>query len=518
MLALDSSRASQEALFEAYWQKKVASRLPRTYQQPPSAGSSNESSRLALAVMLEESHESLTSADFDALSGCPHCRYPCHLSGVPPCSPCDYLRVWREEEHLKPPGHDAAKAMRLSGGIDVAVVSAGGRMQGWKPDNQDSFFLQSLALPGALSASAPPAAACYPGTSVVLPGTLPGAAAHALLGSPAAAAAGLGLPALAMGVFDGHGRLGRYAATHVRDAIHASLMRQQAELVESGSAAARRLPGAAVAAPQTHLALALAHSFDAAAASMGRSERDFSRSGCTAVVCGVTPDGVTAMWTGDSRAVLGICSSGRASTIALPLTEDHKPGRPDERDRILAAGGRVDRTATDHKGNAVGPYRVFLPNQWAPGLALSRAFGDYCVTGVGVVPTPDITTLEFSAAAAAAASTAAALAAGCPPSELDGAEVVGAAASGSWDDGSAGAAAGDRHVLIVASDGLWEWVSNATAVRIASSFEKAEDAAHALVEAAQKHWAVRYMGRNCDDITVAVAFLPADPARRVAPA
>lgn len=44
------------------------------------------------------------------------------------------------------------------------------------------------------------------------------------------------------------------------------------------------------------------------------------------------------------------------------------------------------------------------------------------------------------------------------------------------------------------------------------SFERAEDAAHALVEAAQKHWAVRYAGRNCDDITVAVIFLPADPA------
>lgn len=35
----------------------------------------------------------------------------------------------------------------------------------------------------------------------------------------------------------------------------------------------------------------------------------------------------------------------------------------------------------------------------------------------------------------------------------------------------------------------------------------AEDAAHALVEAAQKQWAVRYRGRNCDDITVVVAFL-----------
>lgn len=104
----------------------------------------------------------------------------------------------------------------------------------------------------------------------------------------------------------------------------------------------------------------------------------------------------------------------------------------------------------------------------------------------------------------------------------------------------------ERHVLIVASDGLWEWISNTTAVAIASGAacgapllrcrccrrslrgglgcsallsdtlscrtcpasctllsppSAAEDAAHMLVEAAQKQWAVRYRGRNCDDIT-----------------
>ena len=35
----------------------------------------------------------------------------------------------------------------------------------------------------------------------------------------------------------------------------------------------------------------------------------------------------------------------------------------------------------------------------------------------------------------------------------------------------------------------------------------AEEAAEALVEAAQKQWAVRYRGRHCDDITCVVAFL-----------
>lgn len=50
--------------------------------------------------------------------------------------------------------------------------------------------------------------------------------------------------------------------------------------------------------------------------------------------------------------------------------------RPGERQRITAAGGRVTRLATDRYGNPAGPFRVFVPNAWSPGLALSRAFGD----------------------------------------------------------------------------------------------------------------------------------------------
>lgn len=41
----------------------------------------------------------------------------------------------------------------------------------------------------------------------------------------------------------------------------------------------------------------------------------------------------------------------------------------------------------------------------------------------------------------------------------------------------------------------------------AAAAATAEDAAHALVEAAQKEWGVKYRGRNADDCTVCVAFL-----------
>lgn len=42
---------------------------------------------------------------------------------------------------------------------------------------------------------------------------------------------------------------------------------------------------------------------------------------------------------GDSKCVLARVVNGQ--TCAVPLSEDHKPDRPDERQRILAIGGQV---------------------------------------------------------------------------------------------------------------------------------------------------------------------------------
>ncbi|XP_047966544.1 protein phosphatase 2C 3-like isoform X2 [Salvia hispanica] len=57
--------------------------------------------------------------------------------------------------------------------------------------------------------------------------------------------------------------------------------------------------------------------------------------GSTAVVAVVTPCNIVVANCGDSRAVL--CRNGKA----IPLSTDHKPDRPDEMNRIQAAGGRV---------------------------------------------------------------------------------------------------------------------------------------------------------------------------------
>jgi len=82
--------------------------------------------------------------------------------------------------------------------------------------------------------------------------------------------------------------------------------------------------------------------------------------GCTAVVCCVTANAMIVANAGDSRAVL--CRNGQA----VPLSEDHKPNAPGERQRIVKAGGHVERSA-------YGPVVQF---RVCGNLNLSRSIGD----------------------------------------------------------------------------------------------------------------------------------------------
>ncbi|CAE8661785.1 unnamed protein product, partial [Polarella glacialis] len=87
---------------------------------------------------------------------------------------------------------------------------------------------------------------------------------------------------------------------------------------------------------------------------------DPNRVGCTAVVCLVRPDVIIVGNAGDSRAVL----SRRG--LAVPLSEDHKPNLPGERERIRKAGGSIER-------QEFGPIVQYRVNG---NLNLSRSIGD----------------------------------------------------------------------------------------------------------------------------------------------
>ena len=118
---------------------------------------------------------------------------------------------------------------------------------------------------------------------------------------------------------------------------------------------------------------------------------------------------------GDSRTVLAKKNSDSfGPLIAVPLSEDHKPESPAESERINKMGGRVDQYK-DGRGEKGGPYRVWVRHGEYPGLAMSRSIGDQIAKSVGVICDPDIREIDIEK---------------------------------------------DDKFIIVASDGLWEFLSN----------------------------------------------------------
>ena len=59
--------------------------------------------------------------------------------------------------------------------------------------------------------------------------------------------------------------------------------------------------------------------FTAADAALAESGKDFSKSGCTAVLALLDHDSVSVAWAGDSRAVLGVCDTKGGLLLLLLL-------------------------------------------------------------------------------------------------------------------------------------------------------------------------------------------------------
>ncbi|PSR95086.1 Protein like [Actinidia chinensis var. chinensis] len=161
--------------------------------------------------------------------------------------------------------------------------------------------------------------------------------------------------------------------------------------------------------------------------------------GSTAVVAIVTPEKIIVANCGDSRAVL--CRNGKA----VALSTDHKPDRPDELNRIQAAGGRV----------------IYWDGPRVLGvLAMSRAIGDNYLKPY-VSCDPEVTVTDRTV---------------------------------------------DDDCLILASDGLWDVVSNDTACGVARTClrGKARVLASALASSSAEREA---RGENADKACSDAAML-----------
>jgi protein phosphatase 2C family protein 2/3 len=179
--------------------------------------------------------------------------------------------------------------------------------------------------------------------------------------------------------------------------------------------------------------------------------------GTTACVALLQDTKLTLAHVGDSRAVLARLTDGNYT--AVPLTEDHNPDVPLEHERITASGGFV----TGPPGPGLSA-RVWLDEPCSEiGLAMSRSLGDHAVAEIGVIAVPSISTFTVT-----------------PKDEF----------------------------LILASDGVWEFLSSQQAVTIVAKHinEGSTKACQALIEAAALQWHEEE-GEYRDDITAIVVRL-----------
>jgi serine/threonine protein phosphatase PrpC len=119
---------------------------------------------------------------------------------------------------------------------------------------------------------------------------------------------------------------------------------------------------------------------------------DLSGSGTTATTALQLGNRLWVAAAGDSRALLcRRAAAGAGPWRPQPLTLDHRPRRPSERERVQGAGARVMPKRLP-SGQWVGEPRMWLQDMAAgPGLLISRSLGDLMATSVGCTSEPEVT-------------------------------------------------------------------------------------------------------------------------------
>ena len=185
----------------------------------------------------------------------------------------------------------------------------------------------------------------------------------------------------------------------------------------------------------------------------------FSGSTCVSVI--YTPEKLIVPNIGDSRAVLGRLINKETNEYkAIELSRDHKPTEKDEEKRILENDGRIQPFIED--GEYVGPQRVWIKEDEVPGLAMTRSFGDRMAATVGVISEPEIKEYIFN------------------PNDK---------------------------FMIIASDGIWEFISSQECINIIKEFYNNNDikgCCEFLYQESSKRWLKEE--EVIDDTTMIIVF------------
>lgn len=261
-----------------------------------------------------------------------------------------------------------------------------------------------------------------------------------------------------LGVYDGHGALGHKVSEAV--AFHF------VEHVEGK---------AACTDDDQTLSTLLTDSLLATDEWLSREHAEWAdTSGTTAIACILSASSCLTANVGDSRAVLGRRAAAASSATgaagggeaaaadagwtAVALSTDHKCDDPDEKARLTAAGGVVAPPT------AARPVATVYAGATEYGLAMSRSIGDHALGRDVVTATPSVTST--------------------PLGEAD-------------------------QCLIIASDGLWDFVSAQRAVDLVHEHRGhgATRACKRLIAEATREWLEHEGEEYRDDITAIVVLL-----------
>jgi len=180
----------------------------------------------------------------------------------------------------------------------------------------------------------------------------------------------------------------------------------------------------------------------------GEHDINIEASGAAGSVLILEEQTVHIAYIGDARIMLG--SWNRRDSRLIYVTEDHKPNLPAEKARLEAAGSEVRELDPDN-------HRIYLPGQNFPGLTMSRAFGDMACKGVS--REPEYHKFQMQPI--------------------------------------------DEWYAIVASDGIWEFISGEEACTMTAKklrLKGPRETLHFIVNASRKRWE-HCCGDYCDDIT-----------------
>ncbi|XWS16566.1 hypothetical protein CRYUN_Cryun34aG0099700 [Craigia yunnanensis] len=155
--------------------------------------------------------------------------------------------------------------------------------------------------------------------------------------------------------------------------------------------------------------------------------------------------------------------SGTTAVTLVKQGQDLVIGNVGEAARIPQYKGRVFALQDEPE-----VARVWLPNNDSPGLAMARAFGDFCLKDLGLISVPDVFYRCLT--------------------ERD-------------------------EFFILAMDGVWDVLSKKEAIDIVALAPSRTTAARALVDCATRAWRLKYPTSKNDDCAVVCLFLEYLPTR-----